>query len=383
MITQDLVVTQRYLNIVERIEKLVSAREGVVIIFPYLSERAFRIQQWVAKEDPKLIKLILSCDEEIGDTTDELEQSIDKLVTVQNNISLDQIVQQEKILVLLLVQGERWFEAKNAGRLDRLQRILVKYSNNVQSVMAIEKDINALAPNIHELNRVFQNIIYYPLFDEADMRLFMRYLCKRWNFEISRENEDKIWNECGGSFWLTKEAMREMRDDQAWGITNDGFSQRIIALANEFTPDEQKIITQLPRSMNDNSLGGVILRLQKVGWIKDHKFSVPILLPELIKRVAEQYKIGIQNNELIWKGIELRQLLSPSENLVLKLLHDKQGSPVSRDEIGQLLWSIQQEDYSQWAIDQTIKRLRDRLEKLGLPATLIRSVRGVGYEYRG
>jgi DNA-binding response OmpR family regulator len=65
------------------------------------------------------------------------------------------------------------------------------------------------------------------------------------------------------------------------------------------------------------------------------------------------------------------------------LLLEKNGQTVSRDEIGQALWSDNQEDYSDWAIDQLIARIRKRLKELSLSPKMVRVVRGKGYILKG
>ena len=68
---------------------------------------------------------------------------------------------------------------------------------------------------------------------------------------------------------------------------------------------------------------------------------------------------------------------------LLKLFISRPNAPIDRDTISKIIWPTNTEQYySQWAIDQAIKRLRDRLVSLRLPPTVISSVRGVGYEYR-
>jgi two-component system alkaline phosphatase synthesis response regulator PhoP len=70
--------------------------------------------------------------------------------------------------------------------------------------------------------------------------------------------------------------------------------------------------------------------------------------------------------------------LSHKECTLLKLLYEKRGQVVSRDEILDLVWS--EDEYpTPRTVDNFILRLRKMLEPDAENPTLIRSIRGVGY----
>jgi two-component system alkaline phosphatase synthesis response regulator PhoP len=70
--------------------------------------------------------------------------------------------------------------------------------------------------------------------------------------------------------------------------------------------------------------------------------------------------------------------LSHKECTLLKLLYEKRGQVVSRDEILDLVWS--EDEYpTPRTVDNFILRLRKLIEPDAANPTLIRSIRGVGY----
>ncbi|NDG83957.1 MAG: DNA-binding response regulator [Proteobacteria bacterium] len=70
--------------------------------------------------------------------------------------------------------------------------------------------------------------------------------------------------------------------------------------------------------------------------------------------------------------------LSHKECTLLKLLYEKRGQVVSRDEILDLVWS--EDEYpTPRTVDNFIMRLRKMIEPDAENPTLIRSIRGVGY----
>jgi DNA-binding response OmpR family regulator len=71
--------------------------------------------------------------------------------------------------------------------------------------------------------------------------------------------------------------------------------------------------------------------------------------------------------------------LTHKECLVLRLLYDRQGQVVSRDEILNQAWS--EDEYpTPRTVDNFIVKLRKRIEEDPENPTVIRSVRGVGYQ---
>jgi two-component system alkaline phosphatase synthesis response regulator PhoP len=89
-------------------------------------------------------------------------------------------------------------------------------------------------------------------------------------------------------------------------------------------------------------------------------------------------KARVQFREYVLESEAEKHRLSHKECTLLKLLHDKQGQVVSRDEILDLVWS--EDEYpTPRTIDNFVMRLRKMVEPDPENPTVIRSVRGVGY----
>lgn len=74
--------------------------------------------------------------------------------------------------------------------------------------------------------------------------------------------------------------------------------------------------------------------------------------------------------------------LSPREVGILKLLHERAGEAVHRDEILDRCWGIDYYPESR-TLDQHIAKLRQRIERDVSHPRIIETVRGVGYRYPG
>jgi two-component system alkaline phosphatase synthesis response regulator PhoP len=117
----------------------------------------------------------------------------------------------------------------------------------------------------------------------------------------------------------------------------------------------------------------LLLRIQNV--VKRIQFvtSNPTIDPEI---EIGRAKIKFNQYELISKNEKIH--LSHKECALLKLLYEKRGQVVSRDEILNLVWS-EHEYPTPRTIDNFILRLRKWIEPDLESPTVIRSIRGIGY----
>jgi two-component system alkaline phosphatase synthesis response regulator PhoP len=115
----------------------------------------------------------------------------------------------------------------------------------------------------------------------------------------------------------------------------------------------------------------LLLRVQNV--LKRTAFVSAGKSPEL--RIGKA-SVSFHEYQLVSEGE--RHGLSHKECTLLKLLYEKRGQVVSRDEILDLVWS--EDEYpTPRTIDNFISRLRKLIEPDADNPSVIRSVRGVGY----
>jgi two-component system alkaline phosphatase synthesis response regulator PhoP len=109
--------------------------------------------------------------------------------------------------------------------------------------------------------------------------------------------------------------------------------------------------------------------LKRVAFVSDEALSGP-------QATIGKARVHFQEYQLEAEG--KRHRLSHKECTLLKLLHDKRGQVVSRDEILDLVWS--EDEYpTPRTIDNFVMRLRKLIEPDPENPSVIRSVRGVGY----
>lgn len=84
---------------------------------------------------------------------------------------------------------------------------------------------------------------------------------------------------------------------------------------------------------------------------------------------AEKIELPVENN-----------IFTETETQILKYLQNNAGSILNFETLGDMIWKAKAcEKYSEWAIAQTIHRLRNKIQSLGLAPEIIQTKRGRGY----
>ena len=114
---------------------------------------------------------------------------------------------------------------------------------------------------------------------------------------------------------------------------------------------------------------------------QDGRCTIKLLSDYIQYRVSGDDLVLLQDKISLNK-VPLDYFLSRKEYRILRLLLKDRGSLVTRQQLAEVIWQDHNEEYSDWAIDQLMTRLRKRLESLSLSSTILQSVRGKGYILR-
>lgn len=106
------------------------------------------------------------------------------------------------------------------------------------------------------------------------------------------------------------------------------------------------------------------------------------LFGEYVRALSHQAQPQVREAEgSVWVGQrQVATVLSPQENVVFKLLWDRGGEVVLRDEIAKVMWGGRAaEKYSDWAIDQVVRRIRTKIGDTDEERRMIAVVRDRGF----
>jgi hypothetical protein len=103
----------------------------------------------------------------------------------------------------------------------------------------------------------------------------------------------------------------------------------------------------------------------------------------IVQRYLQTDKLDFRAGGIYFKGRNITPMFSPQEYDLIKLLFENKGCVVDKDDMADVMWGRQAvQKYSESAITQGIKRIRDKLAVLGIPRSSITTIPTKGYMYR-
>jgi DNA-binding winged helix-turn-helix (wHTH) protein len=124
----------------------------------------------------------------------------------------------------------------------------------------------------------------------------------------------------------------------------------------------------------------------KTGLLKEknkkYLINSSLLKKKIEEKFVKNYLIKLnKNNQILINGVIVDSFFSLKEKRLLKYLINNQEKIISRQKIGEIFWGItNNENFSDWALDQAIRRLRLKLLKLGLGKNLIKTIKNQGFK---
>jgi hypothetical protein len=392
---EKLVVTKQYLDAENKWVQILGSGESLSILFPPVSDCQRRISQFITEHNNEFLFLEVNPLDLATEELIDLEKSLLIQVRLMSEFkkfqSFESLIhhldKNKRHLVITCPLADFLFTQKGKHYLSLIQKIIFEYTPTLTCFLAFETDI--IHPDSAELVRnyhmLFQHIDYYPLYSSTDTSTFINYLCLKWEIKMKTKVKQEIIEKCGGYFWLVKEALRQIRDTGSWDINSESFQYRLQTIAQSLKESEYITIAKIlskNRGFDDVQLHSRKY-LQKIRLLDNKSnLTVPLLKDTIIKLGASKRKLILIKNEIFLNQVPVSNFFSRKEFRIIKLLLSREGETVTRDEIADVIWLMDvKEKYSEWAIDQLVKRLRNRLSELLIPKTVIRSVRGKGYCY--
>lgn len=135
-------------------------------------------------------------------------------------------------------------------------------------------------------------------------------------------------------------------------------------------------ISQTPQLLRNGDEIGIAL-CARLTFIEDEA-TAPIIISEQEQRSSLKMDLAARR---IWiNEIELDPPLSLAQYSLLELLYKNAGKVVSRDEVVEAVWSVDEaEGVSEQAIDALARRLRERIAEIDPETKYVETVRGHGF----
>ncbi len=364
-------VSSSFLQLVEKLQIFFSSPDPSVVISPPHNGTHFRVRQIMQNYKERFACPLVAVDLDVG--MDDIKNIEEYILSLGYTLGKDN-------LNILITNAKHCLISKNFSLISELVA-LQRSSARTHIVFFFESNIHA-EENIKILRAktIYSQIYYYPMFDEEEARKYLEYLVGIWQMKkVPKTVINRIARECSGQIWLLTQAFRDYRNDPKTDLDSlidlPGLRFRVDIIAKSFNEDELAVLTG-----NSNHNQTVTKYLSSIGLLKSGHCCIPILLKYLQNNTSKMH-LTLSDGDIHLNKINLRHSFTSQENQVLKKLLDKPGHIISRDEIAEVIWRREAEEkYSEWAIEQLIKRLRRKLHDIGLHDDCIKTCRGEGYK---
>lgn len=113
---------------------------------------------------------------------------------------------------------------------------------------------------------------------------------------------------------------------------------------------------------------------------KRETVAVRLLADRALRTSDEKQLIVDVKKRILCNGVVVSDIFSQKEAIVLEKLLEQGNRLVSRETVATGVWNG--DDYTDWALDRLISRLRKKLLKLGYQKDFLITIPGKGFQLR-
>lgn len=273
----------------------------------------------------------------------------------------------------------------------RVVEKLLQTAHNVSVILFSDRDVanEKYSQLVDKCSLLFDHVEIYPLYSRVDALQFVKYNESMWQMSLSDKVNQEIVDKCGGYLWLISHVQRQLRDDfeVKWGdlVDDAGLLIKLESIMAKLDVEARDILRgvesgSITKSQKQTPAFQFLI---KIGLIaeKDGVFDLGIPLLSLVfRRIVDLEEIRLVEGSLYVGTNNITKEMSESEGKLLVYLVKNKQKVVSREGIAQVLWKDKSEkQYSDWAMDRVISRLRQKMKQVGISPNLLRTVKRRGY----
>lgn len=369
-------VPSRYQEFVQRCLKVIKSGEPALFFFAPKTDRIWRIDQFIQDNSDSYVYVKVTLIPEETESIEDVEFHIKRQIPKGN----------KKDVVVFITNAELCMHEKNYSLIEAMARLSEK-DPKYKMLLFFEDDITAPSiANRFTFTSLFSNIVFYPLYDREDTKTFINYLCEKWDFKPADIVKDKLAKESGGHLWLIKTPIRMLRDGLVDSfdemINSEQLRFRLEQITHCFSELEQNVLYKLIKKEKLETIEEkhAYNYLKTMNVINDEGEIGIGMLAKYLKENLPKINIEISESKLMLNAINVESHFSKKEKRTLKVLLENQNRVVTRDQIAKAIWPLDtEEQYSDWAVDRIIARLRNKLETLGMSKEMVKTLRNKGY----
>ena len=279
-------------------------------------------------------------------------------------------------------QGVLYAHITNQSELENFQEQLGQHVENISLAIINISMFGDISSFIHTLSQYrlkyttkFTSIVFsnlYPLssiltsdndflarslkiietINSSDCHILLADFARRFKYIVKQKQADQIYKLSGGHIGLIKSLYlyahsnhKTVFSDTEMLISDGKIKARLQKIYQDLPQDTVQKLYKNGRLEQD-------FILNKFNLLHDGQFLCPLF----IKYIKEKGVVNSDDNVLM-------QFFSSSELDVLSFLKENHSKLITREETAQKLWKEQwEENYSDWALDQIIHRIRKKIK---------------------
>ncbi|MEK9179061.1 MAG: helix-turn-helix domain-containing protein [Patescibacteria group bacterium] len=233
---------------------------------------------------------------------------------------------------------------------------------------------------------LYQNCFVEPVLGESDQKQFYLYLSKRSRTTLSKPTQKIIMVETGGRMLLSSELVRQYAISRSIesALKSQEVQKKVEILWQEFLPVERDVIQKIVRGSTHFSGEEIealeFLTITQIIRKSSSTYHLQIkLLEDYLKNKQSNVHIEIGKDlHLYINKVDMSSLFSKNDRVLINALFNSKDNTITRNTAAVLIWKS--EEYTDWALDQFISRLRKKIDSLHLGGVHIITLKKRGYQ---
>ena len=283
------------------------------------------------------------------DNSDQLNQIIS---------NCQQLIDQGYEVVLVGNELEILSEKEYEKTLTSIARIVLANKTRIHSILNIKNKnmFNKALERYSFLLSIANKIETVPVLSEQLLSKYIKEKATYFEKKMSPSEAKRIENYTGGILLLTKELIRNYPEEGELDLKLVGCCKHLSKKALELLTGQIKTFGQ---EVERTEAELKRMRIWGLGIFTD--------------------KINLLESN---PRKTLKRILTDKENTVITHLSRNKGRLLTKENVALKIWGKKDNiDYSDWAVDQFISRLRKKLAKAGIDPEVLKTVKGRGYKW--
>lgn len=263
-------------------------------------------------------------------------------------------------------------------------------TDRVRFIFVFQRNITSpgLLKRLSKYTHILQNTVVHPLFASDDINHFIRYKCSEFGVSPNESLIKQIRSKCGNEMWLITECLRYFAKT---GDVKNLFSHqeivwRVETLLTELEPEERLILKSVVKKEPVPADNQSVIYLIRRGYLSENRqtITVPLIAERLASKLRKEIpRLKNRDKRLFIDAQDSTHLFTDREQQGLLYFLLNENVLITRNNLQVAIWGEEKaQEMTEWALDQQVKRIRDKLKLLKCKKCEISTVKKQGFIFR-